>query len=76
MLTDRPDVSHTPFGRLKPRNGFFWGQTRERTYNLNDNVSRGFSSMLINKKNNIFFAIRGHLQPLEVNSRTFYDISA
>ena len=50
-----------------------WEQ--ERAYNLNDNVSRGFMVRSF-IKNNIFFAIRGHLQPLEVNSRTFYDISA
>ena len=44
MLTDRPDVPHTLFGRLKPPNGFF-GQTQERTYSLNDNVSKDFYSM-------------------------------
>ena len=75
MLTDRLDVPRTPFGRLKHPPLFFWEQTQERIYNLNDKVSRGFTSTLINK-NNIFFAIRGHLQPIEVNSRTFYDISA
>ena len=75
MLTDRPDVPRTPFWRLKPPFGGVWGQRQERAYNLNDNVSMGFYSTLIHKKN-IFFAIRGHLQPLEVNSWTFYDISA
>ena len=30
MLTDRPDVPRTPFGRLKPPNGVFWGYIRTR----------------------------------------------
>ena len=34
MLTDRPDVPHTPLGRLKPPNGRFGGQTQERAYSL------------------------------------------
>ena len=41
MLTHRPDVPRTPFGRVNPPMGF-WGQTQERAYNLNDNVYRGF----------------------------------
>ena len=53
MLTDHPDFPRTPFGRLKPQNGFFGGQAQERAYNLNDNVSRGFYSTLIHK--NILF---------------------
>ena len=64
-----------PFWPLETPKWGFLGQAQERAYNLNDNVSRGFYSTLI-YKNNIFFEIIGHLQPLEVNSRTFYDISA
>ena len=30
MLTGRPYVTRTRFGRLKPRNGFFGGDTRTR----------------------------------------------
>ena len=52
-----------------------WGQTQERAYNLNDNVSRDLYSTFVHK-NNFFFSIRGHLQHLEVNSRTFDDILA
>ena len=62
-----------PFWALETPKWFFWGQTQERAYNLNDNVSRVFYSTLIYK--NIKIPIRGHLQPLEVNSRTLYDIS-
>ena len=51
MLTDRPDVPHTLVGRLKPPNGVFWGQTQERAYNLNDNVSRFFYNTFIHKNN-------------------------
>ena len=56
MSTDRLDVPRTPFGRLKPQNGGFWGQAQERAYNLNDNVSRGVYSTLISK-NNIFLRL-------------------
>ena len=55
MLTGRPDVPRTPFGRLKPRNGFF-GETQERAYNLNDNFSRGLYDTLIHK-NNLFLRL-------------------
>ena len=50
MLTDRRDVPRTPFGRLKPRNGFF-EETQERTYNLNKTFSRGLYNTLIHKNN-------------------------
>ena len=30
MLTDRPDVPRTPFGRVKPPNGVYWGDIRTR----------------------------------------------
>ena len=30
MLTGRPDVPRTPFGRLKPINGVFVGDTKTR----------------------------------------------
>ncbi len=64
MLTDRPDVPRIPFGRLNHKNGGWGGETHERAYNVNDNFSRGLHNTLI-------FANRGHLQLLEVNSRTF-----
>ena len=51
MLTDRPDVPRTPFGRLKPPNGVFFGGTQERAYKLNDNFSRGLYNTLIHKNN-------------------------
>ena len=68
MLTDRPDVPRTPFGRLKPPNGVL-GETQERAYNLNENLSGVWVIPLFIKK--IIFAIRGHLQLLKVNFRTF-----
>ena len=74
MLTDRPDVPRTPFGRLKPPNGVYWGDIRTRLQ-FKRKFVRGLCNTLIHKKI-IILAIRGHLQLLEVNSRTFYDISA
>ena len=73
MLTDRPDVPRTPFGRLKPPNGVYWGDIRT-CLQFNENLFGGcvIPSFIKIKK----IAIRGHLQLLEVNSRTFYDISA
>ena len=53
MLTDHPDVPHTLLGRLKPQNGFFWRETPERAYSLNDNVSRDFYRTFVHK--NILF---------------------
>ena len=55
MLTGRPDVPRTPFGCLKPRNGFFGRDTR-RAYNLNDTFSRGWYNTLIHK-NNLFLRL-------------------
>ncbi len=69
MLTDRPDVPRTPFGRLKPPNGVFWGDTRTRLQ-FKRKFIRVLCNTLIHKKL-IIFAIRGQLQLLEVNSRTF-----
>ena len=69
MLTDRPDVPHTPFGRLKPPNGVYWGDIRTRLQ-FKRKFVRGLCNTLIHKKL-IIFAIRGHLQLLEVNSMTF-----
>ena len=63
MLTGRPDVPRTAFGRLNPRN-IFLGR-----HNLNDNFSMGLYNTL--NQNLLILAIRGHLQLLEVNSRTF-----
>ena len=48
----------------------FLRESQERAYNLNDTFSRSLYDTLIHK-NNLCFAIRGHLQLLEVNSRTF-----
>ena len=67
MLTGRPDVPHTPFGRLKPRNGFFEGRHKNAPTILATMFLGFFYNMLLHK-NNLF---RGHLQPLKVNSRTF-----
>ena len=50
MLTDRPDVPPTLWAVESPK-WVFWRQPRERTYNLNDNVSTRYSSTLINKNN-------------------------
>ena len=69
MLTDRPDVPRTPFGRLKPPNGVYWGDIRTRLQ-FKRKFVRGLCNTLIHKIF-IIFAIRGHLQLLEVNSRTF-----
>ena len=55
MLTGRPDIPRTPFGRLKPRNGGL-GETQERAYNLNDTLSRGLYSTPIHK-NNLFLRL-------------------
>ena len=55
MLTGRPDVPRTPFGRFKPRNGFY-GETQEHAYNLNDHFSRGLYNTLIHK-NNLFLRL-------------------
>ena len=44
-------MSHVPLlAAWNPKMGF-WGPAQERAYNLNDNVSRGFYSMLIHKNN-------------------------
>ena len=74
MLTDRPDVPRTPFGRLKPTNVFFWGK-RENAPTMYTTMFLG-SFLVCSLIKITYFAIRGHFQPLEVNSRTFYDISA
>ena len=74
MLTDRLDVPHTLLGRFKPQH-VGGGQTQERAYNLNDNVYRDLYSTFVHK-NNLFFSIISHLQPLEVNSRAFDDMIA
>ena len=41
MLTDRPDV-HVHLWALETPKWVLGGQTQERAYNSNDNVSRGF----------------------------------
>ena len=70
MLTDRLDVPHTLLWRFKPPNVFFWGQTQERAYNLNDNVSRDLYSTFVHKNNflfrievtfNLYMSIQEHL---------------
>ena len=48
----------------------FFGETRTRLQ-FKRKFVRGLCNTLIHKKTLIIFAIRGHLQLLEVNSRTF-----
>ena len=72
MLTDRPDVPRTPFGRLKPPNGVYWGDVRT-CLQFKRKFVRCLCNTLIHKKKLIIFAIRGHLQPKNVFLRLISD---
>ncbi len=55
MLTGRPDVPRTPFGRLKPQNGVFGGDTRPRIQ-FKGQFFWGLYDTLIHK-NNLFLRL-------------------